>query len=718
MNYGKRIALSRSTAVTDSDSAIGEDFDDDGRSHKRAGSGKDKMNRNLSEKKRRDQFNMLVNELCTMVSTTNKKMDKSTVLKSTIAFLKDHQETANQAHVHEIKEDWKPSFLTNDEFMHLMLEACDSFLLVFTQQGVILYASESVTSLLGHLPSDMVNKSVYDYVGKTESANLHNLLYNYRVVSGNGVPEYEKEENQLCFECNFQRGSLDPRDTPRYEPVIVRGSFRHTNSIAAADEEISLSAQTSNRDQVYFLCTVRLRTSQLVREMSIVDDNKEFTSRHSLEWKFLFLDHRAPPIIGYLPFEVLGTSGYDYYHPDDLDGVTTSHEQLMKTGEGTSCYYRFLTKGQQWIWLKTRFYITYHQWNSKPEFINCTNTVVSYADVRAQKRKDLGIVEESGEVEPMQSAFAISRSPSVGSVTSAGRSDSNLCAMSEKEGSDNSQPTSTSQVRSRTVSQQLQQFLHRHLQQQQQQQQTLTSMSARTIQSQASHTTTSTTSYSSLPLQHLLYGRQQLHSKTDQQPMRILPRPSTSSMQDQQISLQVATNTDTSSIAVIASNPSMISISPINMVGSPPSNVYMTPVQRQLHEQLQRKAGQVQSAILRQQEELRKIHQQLLFAQGSLPVLNSNSDMVGAMGVEHSRIVQSPPALQASQHQQQQQQQHTLQPHVQQNEQSPGVPMVPVHNMMVNQSPVLPFPMLPQDAEIYLSLTDTSESPQPKYSQQ
>lgn len=31
-------------------------------------------------------------------------------------------ETANQAQVHEIKEDWKPSFLTNDEFMHLMLE--------------------------------------------------------------------------------------------------------------------------------------------------------------------------------------------------------------------------------------------------------------------------------------------------------------------------------------------------------------------------------------------------------------------------------------------------------------------------------------------------------------------------------------------------------------------------------------------------------------------
>jgi len=35
---------------------------------------------------------------------------------------------------------------------------------------------------------------------------------------------------------------------------------------------------------------------------------------------------RGPPIIGYLPFEVLGTSGYDYYHIDDLEKVAECHE--------------------------------------------------------------------------------------------------------------------------------------------------------------------------------------------------------------------------------------------------------------------------------------------------------------------------------------------------------------------------------------------------------
>lgn len=153
--------------------------------------------------------------------------------------------------------------------------------------------------------------------------------------------------------------------------------------------------------RLVFVGTGRVQTPQLIREMPLVDSSKsEFTSRHSLEWKFLFLDHRAPPIIGYLPFELLGTSGYDYYHVDDLDRVITCHEALMTKGEGTSCFYRFLTKGQQWIWLQTRFYITYHQWNSKPEFIVCSHRVVSYVDVTKQNNKQEEVSDSFAENSP------------------------------------------------------------------------------------------------------------------------------------------------------------------------------------------------------------------------------------------------------------------------------------------------------------------------------
>ena len=50
-------------------------------------------------------------------------------------------ETANLAQVHEIKEDWKPSFLTNDEFMHLMLEVRRVYLTLYTctEEFTLLY---------------------------------------------------------------------------------------------------------------------------------------------------------------------------------------------------------------------------------------------------------------------------------------------------------------------------------------------------------------------------------------------------------------------------------------------------------------------------------------------------------------------------------------------------------------------------------------------------
>ncbi|KAJ8943592.1 hypothetical protein NQ318_006594 [Aromia moschata] len=327
-----------------------------------------RKSRNLSEKKRRDQFNLLINELSSMVSTGSRKMDKSTVLKSTISFLKNHNEITVRSRINEIQEDWKPTFLTNEEFTHLILEAVDGFIMVFSTSGHIYYASESISSLLGHLTSDVLNMTIYDMASEDEQSNLYNLLLSP-----------SEEEKQVAFSCHLRRGGPNAKNPPP-------SSWCISSDISLVGVNIFVESQRSDEDMVQGDTRCSLGEAadaredpnpQLIKEMPLVESARsEFTSRHSLEWKFLFLDHRAPPIIGYLPFELLGTSGYDYYHVDDLGKVVSCHEALVQKGEGTSCYYRFLTKGQQWIWLQTRFYITYHQWNSKPEFVVCTHRVV------------------------------------------------------------------------------------------------------------------------------------------------------------------------------------------------------------------------------------------------------------------------------------------------------------------------------------------------------
>ncbi|XP_026984605.1 neuronal PAS domain-containing protein 2 isoform X4 [Sagmatias obliquidens] len=356
-----------------------------------------RASRNKSEKKRRDQFNVLIKELSSMLPGNTRKMDKTTVLEKVIGFLQKHNEVSAQTEICDIQQDWKPSFLSNEEFTQLMLEALDGFIIAVTTDGSILYVSDSITPLLGHLPSDVTDQNLLRFLPEQEHSEVYKMLSSHMLVTDSPSPEHLKSDNDLEFYCHLLRGSLNPKEFPTYEYIKFVGNFRSYNNAPSPscngfDSALSRPCRMPLGKEVCFIATVRLATPQFLKEMCIVDKPlEEFTSRHSLEWKFLFLDHRAPPIIGYLPFEVLGTSGYDYYHVDDLELLARCHQHLMQFGKGKSCCYRFLTKGQQWIWLQTHYYITYHQWNSKPEFIVCTHSVVSYAEVRVERRQELAL---------------------------------------------------------------------------------------------------------------------------------------------------------------------------------------------------------------------------------------------------------------------------------------------------------------------------------------
>ncbi|KAL9701974.1 hypothetical protein quinque_005415 [Culex quinquefasciatus] len=618
-----------------------------------------RKSRNLSEKKRRDQFNLLVNELSSMVSSNSRKMDKSTVLKSTIAFLKSHNEIAVRSRVHEIQTDWKPSFLSNEEFTHLILEALDGFIIVFSSTGRVFYASESITSLLGHLPSDLSNMTVYDMVYEDDQNDLYNILLNPAAVV-DPLQTGISRENQVTFACYIKRGTADYRSEVSYELVQFTGYFRSDVDADSLMTTSRFSTYMNDADtRLIFVGTGRLQTPQLIREMSIVDSSKsEFTSRHSLEWKFLFLDHRAPPIIGYLPFEVLGTSGYDYYHFDDLEKVVSCHEALMQKGEGTSCYYRFLTKGQQWIWLQTRFYITYHQWNSKPEFVVCTHRVVSYADVMKQFRNQTGgenkFAEDADSVSVgVERKFQPGSSQSLLATSPWSSKSSRTSRIAPTPGGS---PTGTSS-RGR----------HRYNTYQGPGSDSATSISAESHASRQSMMTTHSSksrmrfnSYQSkTPSQHsqdggqppathfilqqqMLPNPQQTVQTEPYQQMQLRPPvtaaiitpPSVTQiigsagfMEPQQclaaIPVQpVAAFAPDASAAVLSpippTSPATFAVHP--SVSSAAGGVVLTPTQNQVQDQLHRKHEELQHLIMQQQDELRRVQEQLLMARyGLLP---------------------------------------------------------------------------------------------------
>ncbi|XP_019382045.1 PREDICTED: circadian locomoter output cycles protein kaput isoform X2 [Gavialis gangeticus] len=562
-----------------------------------------RVSRNKSEKKRRDQFNVLIKELGSMLPGNARKMDKSTVLQKSIDFLRKHKEITAQSDASEIRQDWKPTFLSNEEFTQLMLEALDGFFLAIMTDGSIIYVSESVTPLLEHLPSDLVDQSIFNFVPEGEHSEVYKILSNHLPESDSLTPEYLKSKNQLEFCCHMLRGTIDPKEQTTYEYVKFIGNFKCLNNKYEKlsrrgdyqncyiflpnsahngyEGTIQRSHRPSYEDKVCFVATVRLATPQFIKEMCTVEEpNEEFTSRHSLEWKFLFLDHRAPPIIGYLPFEVLGTSGYDYYHVDDLENLAKCHEHLMQYGKGKSCYYRFLTKGQQWIWLQTHYYITYHQWNSRPEFIVCTHTVVSYAEVRAERRRELGIEESLPEITADKSQDS--------------GSDNHINTVSLKEALERFDRSPTPSASSRS-----------------------SRKSSHTAVSDHSSTPTKMTMDTSTPPRQNLSG----HEKTTQR---------RSSLSSQSLSSQSAGQP---LVQPMMSQSSSLQIQPGMSQPMFQFSAQLGAMQH-LKDQLEQRTRMIEANIHRQQEELRKIQEQLqlvhgqglqMFLQQSPPGLNFGS---------------------------------------------------------------------------------------------
>lgn len=338
--------------------------------------------RNRNEKKRRDQFNVVVDELLSLVGQGGKKkMDKALVLQATIEMVKKHKGFKCQTNSDKMNTA-KPPFLEAAEYCQLLLEVIDGFILVVEMDDCIGYVSETVTTALGHDPAFMTGKSIYSLLHPRDHFLVRSVL---RESALSKHRHFDRGQMESCikFSCHVSNFSLDLGDHQTYKYCKVAGCMKSclTTVPPGAAE--------------FYLFVVRAMNPALSKDLAFVDESScEFTSRLSLEWKFLHMDHKASSIIGYFPFEVLGTSGYDYCHHGDLEDLLACHRKLVLYGETTSDYYRFLTKGHRWIWLKTHHYISYNQWNSKPEFVVCVSSAASNIHVARERTRMADLLKQ------------------------------------------------------------------------------------------------------------------------------------------------------------------------------------------------------------------------------------------------------------------------------------------------------------------------------------
>ncbi|KAG2456826.1 NPAS2 protein, partial [Polypterus senegalus] len=199
-----------------------------------------RASRNKSEKKRRDQFNVLIKELSTMLPGNTRKMDKTTVLERTIDFLQKHSDVSSHTEAIDVKQDWKPSFLGNEEFTQLMLEC------------------------------DVMDQNLLNFLPEQEHSEIYKLLSSHLLEKDSVSPDHSNAENGLEFCCHLLLGNVNPKEPPTYEYIKFVGNFCSYNNVPSSssngfDGAIQRTFKSDIGEQVCYVATVRLATPQFIK---------------------------------------------------------------------------------------------------------------------------------------------------------------------------------------------------------------------------------------------------------------------------------------------------------------------------------------------------------------------------------------------------------------------------------------------------------------------
>uniref|UniRef100_A0A8C2ICG7 Aryl hydrocarbon receptor nuclear translocator n=1 Tax=Cyprinus carpio TaxID=7962 RepID=A0A8C2ICG7_CYPCA len=367
------------------------------------------------ERRRRNKMTAYITELSDMVPTCSalaRKPDKLTILRMAVSHMKSLRGSGSSS----TDGAYKPSFLTDQELKHLVLEAADGFLFVVScETGRVVYVSDSVTPVLNQAQSDWLGSSLYDQLHPDDTEKLREQLStsennnsgrmldmktgtvkkeggqaSVRMSMGArrsficrmrcGVcPVEPVSMNRLNFLRSRNRNGLGPpkEGEPQYAVVHCTGFIKSWPPAG-----VTLSEEEADNNQGNRFCLVAIGRLQVTCCPSDTNINNisvpvEFISRHNCQGLYTFVDHRCQAMIGYQPQELLGKNVLEFAHPEEQGLLRDSFQQVVKLrGQVLSVMFRFRSKSHEWIWMRTSSFTFQNPFSEEIEYIICTNANV------------------------------------------------------------------------------------------------------------------------------------------------------------------------------------------------------------------------------------------------------------------------------------------------------------------------------------------------------
>uniref|UniRef100_A0A8C2Z4P5 Aryl hydrocarbon receptor nuclear translocator n=1 Tax=Cyclopterus lumpus TaxID=8103 RepID=A0A8C2Z4P5_CYCLU len=397
------------------------DFDDDDDDDE--GNKLFRENHSEIERRRRNKMTAYITELSDMVPTCSalaRKPDKLTILRMAVSHMKALRGSGST----NSDGSYKPSFLTDQELKHLILEAADGFLFVVScETGRIVYVSDSLTPVLNQAQSEWLGSSLYDQLHPDDTEKLREQLSTAEnnntgrmldLKTGTVKKEGQQASSRMSmgarrsFICRMRCGSCPVEPLSMNRLNFLRN--RNRNGLGTAKEGepqyvvvhctgyikswppsgVSLTDDESDNTQGSRFCLVAIGRLQVTCCPGDTDVNSisvpvEFISRHNCQGMFTFVDHRCLAAIGYQPQDLLGKNILEFAYPEDQGLLRDSFQQVVKLkGQVLSVMFRFRSKSREWIWMRTSSFTFQNPFSEEIEYIICTNVNVKQLQQQAE----------------------------------------------------------------------------------------------------------------------------------------------------------------------------------------------------------------------------------------------------------------------------------------------------------------------------------------------
>ena len=268
------------------------------------------------ERRRRNKMTHYINELAEMVpqcAALGRKPDKLTILRMAVTHMKSIRDASTNGHPND-PTSFKPTFLTDQELKHLILEAANGFLFVVScDSGRVLYVADSIMPVLNLRPEDWNHRSIYDLIHPDDMDKVRDQLCGSE-ASLNRVLDIKsgtvkKEQpgtvrvHMSCrrgFICRMRLGMLEPMHRLRNR----RPLFTHNgqNYVVVHCTGYIKNSPPVGVDAPQTSCLVAIGRLQIA-SMPLGSDPlspqlEQFTMRITDDGKINFVDQRAAQMLG------------------------------------------------------------------------------------------------------------------------------------------------------------------------------------------------------------------------------------------------------------------------------------------------------------------------------------------------------------------------------------------------------------------------------------